>query len=80
MEESDRTRVVVYTNQYRILGQIDLLPNARLTDYIVDAKPFIALTDVKVYSLEGRLVLSAGFCDIRKEEVVIITTEDMVEN
>ncbi len=79
MEESERTRVVIFTNRFRIVGQIDLFPNARLTDFMLDAKPFIAVTDVKVYTLDGKPVLAAGFCDVRKDEVVVVTTEDTIQ-
>ena len=43
-----RTKVTILTDTYRIKGFIDLVPGARVTDYINEAKDFIALTDAEV--------------------------------
>ena len=74
MEES-RTRITILTSAYRIKGFIDLLPGARLTDYIVEAKSFVAVTDAEVWELAlgGRQVLAAAFIDVNKEHIQIVT-------
>jgi hypothetical protein len=73
MDES-RTRVTILTGTYRIKGFIDLLPGARLTDYIVDAKSFVAVTDAEVWELSigGRQILTAPFIDVSKEHIQIV--------
>ena len=73
MEES-RTRITILTSTYRIKGYIDLLPGARLTDYIVEAKSFVAVTDAEVWELAigGRQVLTAAFIDVNKEHIQIV--------
>ncbi len=73
MEES-RTRITILTSAYRIKGFIDLLPGARLTDYIVEAKSFVAVTDAEVWELAlgGRQVLAAAFIDVNKEHIQIV--------
>ncbi len=73
MEES-RTRITILTSTYRIKGFIDLLPGARLTDYIVEAKSFVAVTDAEVWELAigGRQVLTAAFIDVNKEHIQIV--------
>lgn len=73
MEES-RTRITILTSAYRIKGFIDLLPGARLTDYIVEAKSFVAVTDAEVWELSigGRQVLAAAFIDVNKEHIQIV--------
>ena len=74
MDES-RTRVTILTGTYRIKGFIDLLPGARLTDYIVEAKSFVAVTDAEVWELSigGRQILAAPFIDVSKEHIQIVT-------
>ena len=74
MEES-RTKVTVLTGSYRIKGYIDLLPGARLTDYIIEAKDFVALTNAEVYEsvLGGRLVLTAPFINVNRAHIQIVT-------
>lgn len=75
----ERTRVIIYTDQYRIMGQIDLLPNARLTDFMLDTRHFIAVTNATVYSLDGEAILSTAFCDINKNHIIIITPENLAQ-
>jgi hypothetical protein len=79
MEDSieERTKVIIYTDQYRIMGHIDLLPSARLTDFMLDTRHFIAVTNAKIYSLDGKAILNTAFCDINKNHIIIITPENL---
>lgn len=71
----NRTKVTILTGAYRIKGYIDLLPGARLTDYIVEAKDFVALTNAEVYEaiLGGRQVLNAPFINVNRDHIQIVT-------
>lgn len=73
-DDSTKTRVTILTGTYRIRGYVDLLPNARLTDYMTEAKDFIALTDVEVWepTLGGRQVFAAPFLNLRRDHIQII--------
>ncbi len=73
--EENRTRVTILTGSHRIKGYIDLLPGARLTDFIVEAKSFVAVTDAEVWELHlgGRQVLAADFIDVSRDHIQIIT-------
>jgi hypothetical protein len=73
--DESRTKVTILTGTYRIKGYIDLLPGARLTDYIVDAKDFVALTNAEVYEaiLGGRQVLTAPFINVNRDHIQIVT-------
>jgi len=75
----EKTRVVILTGHYRIKGMIHLVPGARLTDFIVDAKSFIALTDVEVMDRDGRRLLTTPFMDVQRNRIEVITPEDMVD-
>ena len=46
--DDNRTKVTILTGTYRVKGYIELLPGARLTDYLVESKDFIAVTDAEV--------------------------------
>ena len=72
--EENKTKVTILTSAYRIKGYIDLLPGARLTDYIVDAKSFVAVTDAEVWELHigGRQVLAAPFIDVSRDHIQIV--------
>ncbi len=73
--DESRTKVTILTGSYRIKGYIDLLPGARLTDYIVEAKDFVALTNAEVYEsvLGGRQVLTAAFINVNRDHIQIVT-------
>jgi hypothetical protein len=69
-----RTKVTIFTDAYRIKGYIDLLPGARVTDFMTEAKPFIAVTEAEVWELEvgGRQLLQAPFLDVSRAHIQII--------
>ncbi len=43
MADPNKTKVTILTGTYRIKGYIELMPGARVTDYMVEAKDFIAV-------------------------------------
>ena len=72
--DENKTKITILTGAYRIKGYIDLLPGARLTDFIVDAKSFVAVTDAEVWELHlgGRQVLAAPFIDVSRDHIQIV--------
>lgn len=74
--DDSRTRVTILTGTYRIKGYIELLPGARITDYLVESKDFIALTEVEVWELGNRHVLNAPFINVSRDHIQIVTPED----
>jgi len=48
MADDSKTKVTILTANYRIKGSIDMISGARVTDYFIEAKGFIALTDAEV--------------------------------
>ena len=76
MPESDnKTKVTILTGSYRIKGYIELIPGARVTDYLAEAKEFIAVTDAEVWELAigGRQILAASFLNVSREHIQIVT-------
>lgn len=70
--EDSRTKVTILTSTYRIKGYVELLPGARLTDFMIEAKGFIAMVDVEVADLAGRLVLNEPFLNVSRDHVQIV--------
>jgi hypothetical protein len=68
----EMTKVTILTDTYRIKGHIDLLPGARMTDFMAQAKEFIAVTDVEVWEIIGRQVFSAPFINVNRSQIQII--------
>lgn len=72
--DENRTRVTIFTSSYRIKGYIDLIPGARITDYMSEAKDFIAVTDAEVWELQlgGRQIIAAPFLNVSREHIQVV--------
>jgi len=70
----EKTKVTILTSSYRIKGYIDLVPGARITDYMTEARDFIAVTNAEVWELQvgGRQVVSAPFIDVSRAHIEVI--------
>lgn len=68
------TKVTLLTASHRIRGYIDLLPGARVTDYMNEAKDFVAVMDAEVCEagLAGRQVVVAPFVNVNRSHIEII--------
>lgn len=75
MSDENRTRIVILAGSYRVKGEIDLIPGARLTDYMIESKGFIAVTNAEVWDLEGRRILVAAFLDVSLAHIVLVAPE-----
>jgi len=74
MQEDAKTKVTILTSSYRVKGYIDLLPGARVTDFMAEAREFIAVTNAEVWELQpgGRQVASAPFLNVSRQHIEII--------
>ncbi|BBO74670.1 hypothetical protein DSCW_20870 [Desulfosarcina widdelii] len=77
-ENQDRTKVRIYTDQFMIIGDIAMFADSRLTDFMVSAHDFIALTDVTVNTLDGKTLFKTAFLNVQKEKINITLPESMV--
>ena len=70
----DRTKVTIFTSTYRVRGFIELVPGARITDFMAEARDFIAVTHAEVWELQpgGRQVASAPFLNVSRFHIEII--------
>jgi len=68
------TKVTIFTGSYRIKGYIDLIPGARVTDFMAEAKEFIAVTHAEVWELEvgGRQLMAAPFLNVSRDHIQVI--------
>jgi hypothetical protein len=72
----NRTKVTILTGTYRVKGYIDLLPGARVTDFLTESKDFIAVTDAEVWELGNRHILNAPFINVSRDHIQIVIPED----
>lgn len=75
----DKSAVIIFTDHYCIHGKISLVPGARLTDYIIEANAFIAVTEVEVKDKAGNLILTTPFMDINRDRIELIMPAEFVK-
>ena len=81
MEEvpQNSTRVHIYTDQFIIDGEIGMFSDTRMTDYIISAHEFIAVTNARVFSPDKKILCHADFLNIQKNKIVIIVPETEIK-
>jgi len=70
------TKVTILSQTHRIEGLIDLIPGARLTDYMNHSNRFIAITDARVFDQKDNQILEAKFLDVLVDNIEIIFPSD----
>lgn len=65
--------VVILTKDYRITGNIGLLPGVRLTDFMNETKDFLAVTEAEVIDrASGAKVLAGGFLNVQRSHIAVV--------
>lgn len=75
-EKSDRMEVHIFTGQFKLIGNISIYSGVRLTDYMNESKPFVSVTDVRGFDLDGQERFAADFLNIRRDDISIIIPSD----
>ena len=66
---------MILTGTYRVKGYIELVPGARVTDYMVEAKDFIAVTDAEVRDLNDRHIMNTPFLNVSRDHIQIVSPQ-----
>lgn len=74
--EAERTSVVILSRTHQIRGTIDLIPGARLTDYMNSSDKFIAVTNAEVLDLDDKQVFTAPFMNVLVNSIEVIFPAD----
>lgn len=72
MADPNKMRVTILTGTYRVKGFIELTTGARVTDYLVEAKDFIAVTDAEVWEIGDRKIMGAPFLNVSRQHIQIV--------
>ena len=67
-----KTEVTILTKDFRIEGEIDLMPGARLTDFMNETGKFMVVTNAKVLDHNGKDILRGEFINVLVNSVEII--------
>lgn len=68
-EREDRYNVVILTATCRIEGDVALYQGARLTDYLIEAKPFMAVTAASITDRKTGEVEKQPFINVRRDAI-----------
>lgn len=77
-DDPGKKKVVIFTRQFEIKGNLHIFEGVRLTDYINESKSFIAVTDVEVKRQTGEVVMESSFLDVSVDDIEIIIPEDAI--
>jgi len=72
-------KVRIFTPNYRIDGEIAQFAGERLTDYMVSAKSFLAVTRAAVYSPEGQELFCASFLNVQRDRIELIVPDELIQ-
>lgn len=81
--KKDNINVLVYVQDYKILGTVYLPLGGRLTDFLntkglgAEGEVFIPVTDASIYSIsDGSLIHYTPFLNINKDKILFIFPQD----
>lgn len=69
---SNKSRITLFTKSFRIAGNIDLIPGARLTDFMNETKKFMVVTDATVADYSGNELLRGEFINVNVKNIEFI--------
>ncbi len=75
-EDAGKQRVLIFTHQFEIIGDLNIYQGVRLTDYMNESNSFISVTGVEVKRQSGETLMKAGFLNVRKDDIEMIVPED----
>ena len=67
-----KTQIIILTKDFRIEGKIDLVPGARLTDFMNETSKFMVVTDARVAGHDGKEFLKGEFINVLVRNIEII--------
>lgn len=72
--KKEKIRVVVYTEQYRIVGNLYYVPGTRLTDTLnIKIKDFIPLTEVQVLDKrENAIIVEVPYLAVYRDSILFV--------
>ena len=73
---AEKTKVIILSQKHKIEGFIDLLPGARLTDYMNNSNKFIAVTDAQIFDEGSSEIMKAQFINVLVKSIEVILPAD----
>jgi hypothetical protein len=71
-DSKDRMKVIIFTKNLMIRGNIALYEGVRLTDYLVESNTFIAVIDAEVSDRDDRRLAVTSFLNVHRDNIEAI--------
>jgi hypothetical protein len=78
----DQLKVVIFTSQHKIQGNLHLIENSRLTDILnteSQTRDFLPITDAIVTDLRTSHIVNAGFLSLNKRQIELVIEEKEIK-
>ena len=73
-----KTEVIILTKDFRIEGEIDLVPGARLTDFMNQTTKFMVVTNAVVTTHSNTEILKSDFINVLVNNIEVILPADNI--
>jgi Family of unknown function (DUF6812) len=73
-----KTKVIILTKDFRIEGEIDLVPGARLTDFMNQTTKFMVVTNAVVNTHSNTEIFQSNFINVLVNNIEIILPADNI--
>ncbi len=73
-----KTEVIILTKDFKIEGEIDLVPGARLTDFMNETNTFMVVTSAVVTDHNQKEILRSDFINVLIANIEIILPAEKV--
>jgi len=74
-----KTEVILLSKSYRIEGKIDLVPGARLTDFMNETTKFMVVTEAVVTDRLSKDILKSSFINVLVSSIEAILPADSIQ-
>lgn len=78
----EQLKVVIFTSQHKIQGQLHLVENSRLSDILNTesiSRDFLPITDALVTDLSDGKTFKAGFLSVNKKKISMVMEEHEIK-
>lgn len=76
--KNEKLRVIIFTPQHKITGQLYLNENSRLSDILNSkslAKDFLAITNAEITDLKTLQTVKSAFISVNKHHIELVIEE-----
>jgi len=78
----EQLKVVIFTSQHKIQGQLHLVENSRLSDILNTesiSRDFLPITDALVTDISDGKIFKAGFLSVNKKKITMVMEEHEIK-